>query len=308
MAEQHEGNAASAAPAASTAKTDIGGPDPNVRGQHGPWAQMEEPQMHTMISKQSSYWRRRPYIKDEDELERLMKSGFDKKLKGDFCWSLNFKPRFYAKLGYEGFLPICSEMSGDGLHVLLPKLHEERCVLRWPDMHISKKAKKHASKYTLTVNKSFERVLAGIVQQHGENWFYPPIKMALRFLHKNPERVTKFAGTAVSFEVWDGEDLVAGEAGVVCGQNYTSYSGFFTKPGAGTVQICAMIKLLERCGFHMLDFGQYIEYKTSFGAKVVKRSEFLAMYHEGRGKPTPKEILVQGGQYNCAELIRGSVV
>lgn len=38
--------------------------------------------------------------------------------------------------------------------------------------------------------------------------------------------------------------------------------------------------------------------------RVLKRKDFLGMFREGRDKPTPPEILVQG-QYNCADLVRG---
>lgn len=34
------------------------------------------------------------------------------------------------------------------------------------------------------------------------------------------------------------------------------------------IQICAMARLLDRAGFAFIDFGQYIEYKSTFGAKV----------------------------------------
>ena len=44
-------------------------------------------------------------------------------LRGDFTWSLLFEREFYAALAREGFLPIASTL-GDGLLVLMPKLHE----------------------------------------------------------------------------------------------------------------------------------------------------------------------------------------
>jgi Leu/Phe-tRNA-protein transferase len=113
-----------------------------------------------------------------------------------------------------------------------------------------------ADRYRLTVNRDFEAVLTGITKQHGDNWFFGPIKETLRHLYSQPG---VFASTAVSFELWEGDALVAGEIGLVTGANYTSLSGFFTTDGSGTVQICAMAKALDSLGFEMLDLGMVME-------------------------------------------------
>ena len=81
--------------------------------------------------------------------------------------------------------------------------------------------------------------------------------------------------------------LVAGDLGIVCGAVYTSFSGFYFKDGAGTIQICAMARLLQRSGFDFLDLGQFIEYKKSFGAKTIPRAEFLSLHHAARAKAVP---------------------
>jgi hypothetical protein len=46
-------------------------------------------------------------------------------------------------------------------------------------------------------------------------------------------------------------------------------------------------RLLQQSGFTFLDLGQYIEYKSTLGAAVVPRKQFLTMYHAGRGRPSP---------------------
>jgi hypothetical protein len=133
-------------------------------------------------------------------------------------------------------------------HVIL-----HRCMLLWPDLHVSRKARRSAHKYTLTVNRSFDEVLAGINKQHGDNWFFKPIKEILRLL--NVQHPTSPAWS-MTWELWEGDMLVAGEAGLVVGACYVSLSGFYTRDGAGTVQIAAMAKALESAGFGLLDFGQ----------------------------------------------------
>lgn len=65
---------------------------------------------------------------------------------------------------------------------------------------------------------------------------------------------------ATSFELWDsdGTTLLAGDVGVIVGAVYTSFSGFFIKDGVGTIQILAMARALQKCGFAFLDLGQFI--------------------------------------------------
>lgn len=80
--------------------------------------------------------------------------------------------------------------------------------------------------------------------------------------------------------------LVAGELGYTVGSSYTSLSGFRLSDanGAGTVQCCAVAKLLLRCGFQMWDLGMGMTYKYELGAKDVPRSEFLSHLSRMRGE------------------------
>ena len=121
------------------------------------------------LVRQLQRFNERPYIEDEHALEDAIACGtLERSLEGDFCWSLCFTPDFLAALCYEGFLPICCELGGGtGLFVLLPKLHAERCVLRFADMHISRRTRRHAKQYTLTISEAFDDVLKGCIAQHG---------------------------------------------------------------------------------------------------------------------------------------------
>ena len=60
-------------------------------------------------------------LHDSEDLASAMAGGLAETLKGDFCWSVCFKPSFFCHLMREGFLPICCSL-GDDLHVLLPKV------------------------------------------------------------------------------------------------------------------------------------------------------------------------------------------
>ena len=95
---------------------------------------------------------------------------------GDFCYTRVFHYRLIAQLMSEGFLPIATE------GVLLPKLHENRCVVRLPEaLHVSRSARKKSKKFQITINHAFDRVIDGCKQQHGDHcWLYPPLVEAFR--------------------------------------------------------------------------------------------------------------------------------
>ena len=51
-------------------------------------------------------------LKVPEDLAAALRKNLEAHLQGDFCWSLNFAPRFVAALCAEGFLPICCELGG----------------------------------------------------------------------------------------------------------------------------------------------------------------------------------------------------
>lgn len=142
------------------------------------WKALTTDQLCQLIRKQSPRFQRRQYLRDETSLESFATT-FNLDFEGDFCWSLCFSARFIRALCHEGFLPICCEFGrGTGLFVLLPKLHTMRCVLEFVDLHIPKKVRKRAHKYTMTVDNAFDEVMAGCLEQHGVSWLYPPLRDA----------------------------------------------------------------------------------------------------------------------------------
>ena len=92
-----------------------------------------------------------------------------------------------------------------------------------------------------------------------------------------------------SFELWEGDQLVAGEFGAAVGAVYTSFTGFYSVSGAGPVQLLAMAKLLAECGYDFWDLGQDLKYKLDLGARMSPRAEFLAAFREARAR-TPQDL------------------
>ena len=117
---------------------------------------------------QWGYFKKRPRVYPCDNFESFVETTIQtlESKGGDFCWSMDWDPLFMSQLIYNGFLTISSELQQD-LYVMLPKLHQERCVI---DMdtnsktcHLplvcSKSTKKRSKNYTITIDQCFERVL-----------------------------------------------------------------------------------------------------------------------------------------------------
>lgn len=92
----------------------------------------------------------------------------------EFSWSVCFDVDFVAQLMYAGYLTMCEKIDPRRF-ILFPKLHHKRCVLFLKNLHIERRKKQLAKRFTISINKAFAKVCAGIIEQHGENWFYPPL-------------------------------------------------------------------------------------------------------------------------------------
>lgn len=224
--------------------------------------------------------KRLPLIQPQDKLGQLVPKLMKRMKNNDFCVALSFQPDFIERLFYAGFLPIAEKVQERGTesdssvgndqaaaarYYLLPKLHSNRCILQFENLHVSKKVRQRAKKYEVSVDTCFSEVVQRCMDQHGENWLFPPMRKALQTLHdrgqqkkqtkggtpeqKDGEKAEgggkgkatgKGSSKAVaagqgqgqvflhSIEVWRVSDgkLVAGEIGTQVGAWYTSLSAF----------------------------------------------------------------------------------
>ena len=146
------------------------------------WNSLSHDALLKLITDQIPRFQQRPYLENHAVLRTALADGPASALlnfEGDFCWSLCFTAAFLRALIFEGFLPIAAELGGGtGLFVLLPKLHTQRCILSFPDLHVPKKVRKRAcrKRYSLTVDDAFEDIMAGCLEQHGASWLHPPLR------------------------------------------------------------------------------------------------------------------------------------
>jgi len=266
-----------------------------------------------------SYFQSIPMLTTRHNLENVAKVAVETKWDEDFFWSLEFSPRFYADLFYNGFLPIAYRLEpfptadlreallralpslakhvaragSKGLCILMPKLHKKRCLVKdWKSIHIGKNFRKRSKKYTISFDTELDKVMDGCVKQHGENWLYPPVRETFRSIHKNPVKTVGKAKLPIrihSVELWDGEDLVAGELGYSLGRVYTSLTGYYVKDSTGTIQMLAMAGILKESGFELWDLGMSLPYKAKLGSKTYPRGDFVETLKSLRDK-VPKPL------------------
>lgn len=196
----------------------------------------------------------------------------------EFSVCYEFDPGFTDRLCRLGFLPMAQRVL-DG-YVMLPKLHHRRCVLDLMRLHVSKKVKKRSYPYTVTFNRAFDRCLDSVDRHHSPSWFFPPLRRLFSEMFHDEKYITRFC----SVELWRDGDLVAGEIGYFTGAVYTSLSGFYTENSSGSVQMCALGRLLQKSGAALWDLGMYMQYKANLGAVCIERDIFLdviAKYRNG---------------------------
>ena len=236
---------------------------------------------------------------------------------GEYCYTPIFQARFIAQLMAEGFLPVAT--SG----MLLPKLHVQRSVISLPDgLHISKSVrKKHAKRFSLTVNTRFDEVIQGCHDQHGSHcWLYPPLVAAFREMFHAGRAMEASAMDPITgrplpgrtwkvrlytIEVWNEATgaLAGGELGYTVGSIYTSLTGFTKEDSAGSVQLAALGRLLSEQGFQMWDLGMDMEYKQGIGSQAMPRETFVREVH--RVRETQGHLVLPANQpaQNCREII-----
>jgi len=236
--------------------------------------------------------------------EALARRFEEEDLESEFCVCPSFEPDLVAALAGAGFIPMAAEL-GEGLEVLLPKLHRFRCVLDPALTRVTRTARREARDLVFSMDGDLPAVLAACVATHGEGWLRPPLVEALLAIAAGGRGIR-----VVSFELRRGAELVAGDFGVLAGSCYTSWSGFRREAGSGTVQLAALGGALARAGFTLWDLGMEMDYKFRLGAASLSRSDFLAAFRAARAlEPRPglaflplpaRELLAGAGRLSAA--------
>jgi leucyl/phenylalanyl-tRNA--protein transferase len=145
-------------------------------------------------------------------------------------------------------------------------------VLELDGLHVSRRLGRtlRSGKFTTTVNRAFEDVLAGCADRPPEEtWITPEMVAAYRRLHGR--------GHCHSVEAWQGNDLVGGLYGVSLGRAFFGESMFHTARDASKVALVHLVARLISGGFELLDTQYVTEHLRSFGAMEISRRRYTAL-------------------------------
>lgn len=128
-----------------------------------------------------------------------------------------------------------------------------------------------ANEYRVTLNHNFAGVIASCAQtpRVGQNgtWINPELAKAYTDLHLSEQ--------AVSVEVWQGTDLVAGLYGVMLGKMFFGESMFSRVTDGSKVALACLVEYLRREGFELIDCQQETQHLTRLGGAPIARADFF---------------------------------
>lgn len=186
----------------------------------------------------------------------------------------------------DGLLAIGGDLSVDRLILayksgIFPWFELDQPILWWsPDprfvlfpnkLKISKSMQQFLRKqsYKVTFNKAFNEVISNCskISRSGQEgtWITKKMISSYRKLHE--------LGCAKSVEVWDDDTLVGGLYGIDLGNNVFCGESMFSK--VSNASKLALIKLIERYSYKIIDCQVYTSHLESLGAENIPRKDFL---------------------------------
>lgn len=125
--------------------------------------------------------------------------------------------------------------------------------------------------YRLTLNSAFTNVMLGCAQPNpamgrGKTWINAEIIALYAALHAQ--------GQAHSIEAWHEERLVGGLYGVQIGGAFCGESMFSTMTDASKICLVALVAMLRRQNFVLLDCQFMTPHLRRFGAVTISRADY----------------------------------
>lgn len=149
---------------------------------------------------------------------------------------------------------------------------DPRSVLFPDQLHISRSLRKtlRRDRFRLSLDRQFEQVMRQCAKLRGDGlgtWIGDDMLAAYCDLHH--------IGYAHSIEVLDLEDnLVGGLYGIAMGRVFFGESMFSEVPDASKVGLVALVHILRRGGFELIDCQVESEHLNSMGATNISRLDF----------------------------------
>ncbi|HMB65187.1 MAG TPA: leucyl/phenylalanyl-tRNA--protein transferase [Eudoraea sp.] len=206
---------------------------------------------------------------------------------------LEFPPLEHASS--EGLLAVGGDLSPERLRMayengIFPWFNEDSLILWWsPDprmvlfpeeLKISKSMRRvyESNRFRFTRNHNFKGVIdqCASVERKGQpgTWITATMKQAYLKLHE--------LGMAISYEVWEGKELVGGLYGIDLGHVFCGESMFSLKSNASKCAFICLVKNLREKHYKLIDCQMYTPHLESLGAREIPRDNFLKILRENR--------------------------
>lgn len=156
---------------------------------------------------------------------------------------------------------------------------DPRMVLFPEEIYVSKSMRKvlRDGRFRWSRNQCFDQVIQACAQVPREGqrgtWITPDMKQAYTRLHQE--------GTAVSYEVWEGDVLVGGLYGIDLGQVFCGESMFSRTHNASKFALIQMARELGDKGYRCIDCQVYTDHLARMGARLIPRREFIRLLGDG---------------------------
>ena len=152
---------------------------------------------------------------------------------------------------------------------------QERFVIHTDEIHVSHSMRNMINKrrYHCTINESFADVLAGcactVNRIEEENaWLGPDLLDTGMLLNED--------GHAKSVEVWEGDELVGGLYGFVCGRAFIGDSMFSLVPSASKLAMIHLARHMQSQGGGIIDCQLETPHLKSMGARYISYDDYLS--------------------------------
>jgi len=155
---------------------------------------------------------------------------------------------------------------------------DERGVLFFDELHISKSLKKwikqNENKINVTVNQAFESVISECQKQQrpGQkgSWITGDIIRAYTELFQ--------MGGVISVECWQNNELISGIYGVLSENYFSCESMFFKKSNASKYAFVKLVNYLKhQYQMTWMDLQMVTDVSESFGGRYILREEFIEL-------------------------------
>lgn len=127
--------------------------------------------------------------------------------------------------------------------------------------------------FEFTINKAFPEVIhhCKAIRRPGQQgtWITPEVEKAYCKMHE--------LGHAQSAEVWLDGQLAGGLYGIKLGKVFFGESMFSKVSNASRYAFVSYVQLLKEEGIGLIDCQVYTEYLESFGARMIRREDFVSL-------------------------------